>query len=142
MKRKLYLGAVLALVAIWAGAVVSEEPKAGKPDAVTAPYVHVVVFTLKKDAPKDAAEQIIADCQGMLTKVPTVRGLKVGRPADKATPEVAKKNYDVGLVVFFDDFDGLKTYLDHEQHQKFLQKHGGQVDLEKLLVFDFINQKK
>jgi hypothetical protein len=102
-------------------------------------FSHVVIFQLKKDAPSNAAEGMITDCRTMLTTIPTVRSLKVGRPSEKST-SIASKDYQVGLLVMFDDYDGLKTYLDHEKHQEFVKKHDKEFD--KVLVYDFANQEK
>jgi hypothetical protein len=110
---------------------------AGKADA---PYVHAVVFYLKKDAPKNADEQIIADCHKLLAKIPSVRRLSAGRPAAEATPNVAVTDYQVGLLVLFDDFAGLKTYLDHPLHTQFLERNGAHI--QRVHVYDFLNQAK
>jgi hypothetical protein len=120
----------------------ADDKKDTKPEKALANYVHVVVFTVKKDAPKDAVSSAIADCHELLANIPSVRGLKVGRPAEKATPNVAKKDYDFALVVQFENADGLMTYLEHPQHKKFLEKHGKHFDLEKLQVFDFSDEKR
>ena len=104
-----------------------------------ASYTHVVLFHLKKDAPKGDEESLIADCQQMLTKIPTVRKLRAGRPAQQAT-ERTNKDYQVGLMVLFDNFEGLQKYLDHDQHKQFVKKH--EKSFEKVQVFDFENQLK
>src|SRR5436190_8844585 len=83
------------MVLVFAAAICAAE----KPAPPHAPYVHVVIFTLKKDAPSDALPNLIADCHEMLAKVPSVRSLRVGRPAEKGTPDLAKKNYDAALLV-------------------------------------------
>lgn len=116
------------------------KPSAAEDKRAAAPYVHTVIFHLKKDAPQDAATSAIADCHALLTKIPTVRELRVGRPAEKSTPDVSVKDYQFGLVVLFDDYDGLDKYLVHPKHVEFVNKHLKNV--EKVLVYDFINQPK
>jgi hypothetical protein len=116
----------------------AEDKKATK----KAPYVHTVIFTVKKDAPQGAEAELIADCHSMLAKIPSVRELRVGRPAEKSTPRIARKDYSVGLMILFDDADGLAAYDSHELHKKFVNKHIGNVEIEKLMVFDFSNQEK
>jgi hypothetical protein len=106
-----------------------------------APYVHVVIFTIKKDAPDDAADKLLADCHELLGKIPTVREIRAGKPADKST-EIAKKEYQVGLMILFDDYDGLKTYLDHKLHLQFLDRNKQYLDEKSLGVYDFINSQK
>jgi hypothetical protein len=108
--------------------------------AADPPYVHAVIFYLKKDAPKSEAQKLIADSHELLAKIPTVKKLWVGRPAEMATPEYAVKDFQVGLLVLFDDFAGLKTYLDHPLHAEFLKRHGE--FWEKVPVYDFVNQMK
>jgi hypothetical protein len=145
MKRKLLSVVVLAVAGLLlagAGVHYAADKKEDAPKKARAPYVHTVVFTLKKEAPKDEAAELIADCHEMLAKIPTVRELRVGRPADKGTPNLAKKDYSVALTILFDDYDGLMTYDKSELHQKFVKKHLPHVELEKLLVYDFEDQPK
>jgi len=100
-----------------------------------APYVHAVLFTLKSDAPVGEADALIKDANDLLGKIPSVKGLWVGKPARQATPDVAVKDYHVGLVIVFDSYKGLKAYLDHPQHKKFVDRHGSYWD--KTPVYDF-----
>jgi hypothetical protein len=112
-------------------------PLAGK----VAPFVHVVVFHLKKDAPSDAAEVLIKDSHALLAKIPSVRKLWVGRPAKQATP-IARKDYDIGLLVLFDNAAGLNEYLEHPLHIQFVNKHSKVWEEKKVDVYDFVNQAK
>src|SRR5262249_30510569 len=112
----------------------------GGTKAKKANYVHTVIFYLKKDAPKGEAGALIKDAHQMLSKIPSVRRLSAGRPAEKATPEVAITDFQVGLLVHFDDYRGLQTSLDHPLHTEYVQKH--KKHLEKILVYDFVNQAK
>jgi stress responsive alpha/beta barrel protein len=127
--------AVLALAG--RATVRADEKPAAK---ATPPYVHAVIFYLKKDAPKDEVESLIRDTHEMLGKIPTVRKLWVGRPAEKNTPKFAVTDYQVGLLVLFDNYEGLQTYLDHDLHQQYLKRHGEH--WERVPVYDFINQQK
>jgi hypothetical protein len=136
MGRKVLAAVVLTGLAIglvWTHAALSGDKKG------MAPYVHTVIFYLKKDPPKDAIDSAIADAHKMLAKIPSVRGLWIGKPAVKATPKFAAKDYDIGLLVLFDNYDGLQEYLDHKLHTQFVEKHGK--NFEKVTVFDFMNQK-
>lgn len=140
MRRKLLFGMVLLLIGVMARVTPAEETKADKKGH--APYVHVVIFRMKKDAPKDAIKKAIADCHELLTKVPAVRSVRAGRPAAKGTPDVPKMHYDFALLVLLDNEDGLKAYLKHPWHLKFVARHGPSFDMEKLQVFDFMNESK
>ncbi len=100
------------------------------------PLVHTVIFYLKKDAPANEADGLIADTQKLLAKIPTVREIRAGKPADKATP-IAAKDYQVGLLVLFDDSDGLHTYADHPLHKEFVANH--EKNFDKVVIYDFLS---
>jgi hypothetical protein len=136
------VSALLAALVLTATIAADEVKPTAKPAKSGGAYVHVVVFTMKKDAPKDAVDSAIADCRKLLEGIPSVRTLRAGRPAEKGTPDLAKKDYDFALVIFVDDFAGLKAYLEHADHLKFVEKHGKNFNMEKLAIFDFADAKK
>jgi hypothetical protein len=135
MMRTLLGGILLGLFGALASPATAEEAK-------KAPYVHVVIFRMKADAPSDAVEKAIGDCHTLLSKIPVVRSVRAGRPSDKGTPDVPKMKYDFGLLVLVDDAEGLDGYLKHPLHLKYVEKHGPYFDMSKLEVFDFQNQAK
>jgi hypothetical protein len=136
MTRKLLAVVVLAVAGVvLAGADKKEDPKKAR-------YVHTVIFTMKKDAPKDAEAALLADCHEMLAKIPSVRELRAGRPAEKATEKLAKHDYSVALTIFFDDYDGLTAYDKSDLHQQFIKKHLPNVEMDKLLVYDYEDKSK
>jgi stress responsive alpha/beta barrel protein len=136
MRYNRVLGLALAgLVLCAAAAQAREEQK-------MAPLVHCVIFRMKKDAPADAVDQVIADCHKMLAKIKSVRSVRAGRPAQTGTDEKLKKPFDVGLLVLCDDVAGLKAYIDDPLHKEFVAKYGKYFDIEQLQVFDFEDAKK
>jgi hypothetical protein len=141
--KHLLAGGVLLGWLLAAGALAEDKPT-GKAKKATGGggYVHVVIFTLKKDAPAEAIDEVIADCHKMLSKISVVRSVKAGRPSKDVAEKVVKTNYDVGLLVLVDDFAGVKAYLKDPLHEAFVKKHGKHFDMKKLQVFDFIDQKK
>jgi hypothetical protein len=140
MRRILLFGMMVLVAGLTVRAASTDEAKSDKKGH--APYVHVVVFRMKEDAPKDAVEKAIADCRELLAKVPSVRSVRAGRPAAEGTPDVPKMQYDFALLVLFEDAAGLKAYIDHPLHVKFVQKHGSNFNMEKLQIFDFMDQSK
>lgn len=142
MRRTLLFGMMALAVGAAACAVVADEAKSDKKGQ--APFAHVVIFRMKKDAPKDAVEKAIADCRELLAKIPSVRSVRAGRPAARGTEEkgIPKMEYDFALLVLVEDADGLQSYLDHPLHKSFVQKHGSNFDREKLQIFDFLDQSK
>ena len=140
MRRSLLFAMVLMLTGMTACATLAEEPKAGAKGHAS--YAHVVIFRMKKDAPKDVVSKAIADCHELLAKIPSVRSVRAGRPAAKGTPDVPKMQYDFALLVLVDNAEGLQAYLTHPLHLKYVEKYGPSFDMEKLQVFDFLNQMK
>jgi hypothetical protein len=147
MSRKSVPVAALVIAAFAAGssftgtagtAIGPENPVAEK----GAPFVHCVIFHIKKDAPAGEAEALIADAHEMLSAIPSVRSLRAGKPAAKEKPDNARRDYQVGLLVLFNDLEGLSAYQIHPMHLKFVEKHGKYIEMEKLGVYDFVDQKK
>ena len=85
--------------------------------------VHVVILKLKSDSSDGEVQSVIDDTYGQLAKIKAVRGVWAGKPSSKGTPDVAKDDYTVALVMVFDDSSGLKKYLDDPVHTKFADKH-------------------
>ncbi len=140
MRRILLFGMIVLAAGLTVRTAATDEARSDKKGQ--APYAHVVVFRMKEDAPKDAVEKAIADCRELLAKVPSVRSVRAGRPAAEGTPDVPKMQYDFALLVLFEDAAGLKAYIDHPLHVKFVQKHGPNFNMEKLQIFDFMDQSK
>ncbi len=136
MRYNRVFGAALAGLVLCAAVAQARE------EAKSAPLVHCVIFRLKKDAPADAVDQVIADCHKMLAKIRSVRSVRAGKPAQTGTDEKLKKPFDVGLLVLCDDVAGLKAYIDDPLHKEFVAKYGKYFDIEHLQVFDFEDAKK
>ena len=116
----------------------SSQEKKKKVDKGPAPYVHAVIFYLKKDAPPKADERMIEDAHKLLAKIPSVRSVRAGHPAGKHT-KIAVTDYEVGLLVIFDNYEGLSTYLEHDLHNEYLKRH--EKHIAKVLVYDFVDGK-
>ncbi len=138
--------AAMVLVGLWCvwqltSPLEAEQDKKEKKAAkARAPYVHAVAIYLKKDAPQETAAGMIADAHALLAKIPAVKGVWAGRPADKHTPKYAVTDYQVGLLVLCENYEGLTAYLEHELHLEYVKRYDKH--LEKVLVWDFLNQAK
>lgn len=140
MRMQKSVGIVVVLGSLGVGLIALRPGHTAEQKGDGAPYVHTVIFYLKKDAPQNEPSALISDAHDLLAKIPSVRAIKAGRPAEKATRDVAIKDYQVGLAVHFGDYAGLEAYFAHAKHDEYLQRHGKYVD--KILVYDFENQKK
>ena len=142
--RKLAAGVVLFAggLVLWFGIVGSArtDDKAKKAPK-TAQFIHSVVLYLTKDAPTGQADAMIADAYELLADIPSVRGIRAGKPVVKPTPDIAKTDFQVGLTVTFDNLEGLDIYIKHPLHLKYVEKHGKYLDREKLAVYDYEDKK-
>jgi hypothetical protein len=76
---------------------------------------HIVSWKLAADDPETRLEhigQIVSRLQSLVGVVPSIRALSVG-PTVVAGPN----HWDVGLIVDFDDEDGLQDYQDNPDHR-------------------------
>ena len=80
---------------------------------------HICMFTLKEDKAANAAE--FCRRAETLKAIPTVRSFAVVCN-DPRTPA---SNYDVSLIIDFDDVEGLTTYQVSPEHVAFGQFVGG-----------------
>ena len=78
-----------------------------------------------------------ADCHKLLEKIPSVKQLWVGRPAKEATPDLASKDYDVALTIAFENYDGLKSYIDHDLHKQFIARN--KEHWQRVQIYDFVH---
>jgi hypothetical protein len=136
MKRSRQSWLALTVLCALAGPAAAE----GKKDAGT-PFVHTVIFYVKADTPSTVVDDIVNDCHEMLAKIPTVRLLRAGKPAEAAGPPT-KKDYAVGLMILFDDAAGFKAYADSQPHRKFVAKYLKYFDPSKMAIYDFVDAKK
>jgi hypothetical protein len=104
------------------------------------PLVHAVYFYLKEDAPSDATDKLIDDAHEFLKKIATVRSFWVGRPLPKSKSQAVISDYQVGLLITFDDRAGFETYADHPLHLKFVERH--KKNFKSVSVYDFIHQEQ
>ncbi len=108
---------------------VHESPATASPQ-----FVHCVFFTLKPELTDDQVEEFIRDCYA-LKAIPSVRKLDAGRRDERMKRDVNVTDYQIGLVVYFDDLAGHDVYSDHPIHAKLIEKHKDQ--WASVRVFDF-----
>jgi hypothetical protein len=86
--------------------------------------IHVVYFWLTDDAPAGEATKLAESCRTLLGKIPTVRQLWAGGPADTPKREKIDASYAVGLIVVLDDAGrSHDVYQEHPLHKEFIERH-------------------
>ena len=98
---------------------------------------HVVCWKLYEEAlgkgKQRNAEMIRERLQALSEAIPTMHSVEIGVNSSRASQD----NYDVTLLCEFDDFETLKAYQEHPEHQAFVEfvtpltEHVVNVDFEK-----------
>jgi hypothetical protein len=105
---------------------------------IEAPFVHVALYTVKADAPTGTAEEFAAEAEKVFAQIDSVRSFRIGKPAAKATPRefmVDPKNaYHLGIVLTFDNFDGMAKYGNDRRHNELKKKYAKH--FEKIVAYD------
>ncbi len=79
--------------------------------------VHIVMIKFKENSPKEDIQNIKADIDALLGKVPALLSMETGLNfADEA------RAMDLVLTATFEDRDGLKEYATHPEHLKVIDK--------------------
>jgi hypothetical protein len=79
---------------------------------------HVVFVDLADPADADA---LLADARATLAPIPSVTAYSAGKHLDTGRPTVLG-DYDVGMVLGFDDTRGLNAYVAHPDHIAFVER--------------------
>ena len=119
--------------ALAAGTAVSAMPT--KAIATKYPIVHHVFFWLKNPASIDDRNKLVEGVK-TLSKIETVRELRVGIVAGTEKREVVDKSWGVSELIFFSDLAGQAVYQDHPVHQAFIKNYGHL--WEKVIVYDAV----
>lgn len=98
-------------------------------------FVHTVFFWMKPGVSDADRRQLVSDCLELLGKVPTVKQIWAGRPAQ--TPrEVVDNSYDVGLTVILADKASHDVYQEHPLHLDFIKRN--KQNWARVQVYDYI----
>ncbi len=78
---------------------------------------HIVLMTLRADAPPDAAHNIVDALRTLPGIVPSIRDYQAGVDLG-STPG----NATVAATATFDDYAGYLLYRDHPEHRKIIER--------------------
>jgi hypothetical protein len=98
-------------------------------------FVHSVFFTCKPGTTPADIDGQIADAQSLLGKIPSVRLIRSGRRETSMQRDVNVTDYDIGLVVLFDDKAGHDLYAEHALHLQYVGKY--KEHWQQVRVFDY-----
>jgi hypothetical protein len=117
-----------AATLLFAGALGCASPK----------YVHAVYFTCHDGTSDAEIDALIADGHKLLGDIPTVQRVETGRRDPCADRDVNVTDYDVGLIVYFDNREGHDVYQDHPKHLEYVRKH--KPNWTQVRVCDFVTE--
>jgi hypothetical protein len=86
------------------------------------PIIHHVFFWLKNPASKEDRDQLITGVK-TLSKIETVRELRVGIVANTEKRDVVDDTWAVSELMFFSDLAGQATYQTHPVHLEFVKNY-------------------
>lgn len=128
--RRKFLGTAAALAA---GTAATAMPLNAQPPKY--PVVHHVFFWLKNPDSKEDRAKLIAGVKS-LSKIPTVKELRVGVVASTEKRDVVDNSWAVSELMFFADLAGQEAYQVHPIHQEFIKNCSPLWD--KVIVYDAV----
>ena len=79
---------------------------------------HIVLLTLRPDAPPEAAGTIVEALRGLTSVVPSIRDYQIG--VDRG---MASGNATVAATATFDDEADFLQYRDHPEHRAVIERY-------------------
>jgi hypothetical protein len=97
---------------------------------------HVVLFRLRSDLSRADREGLVRALEVALRNIPSIRDFRIGkRVTFGAGYEQGAPSLDLCALIEFDDFPGLKAYLDHFAHEDIGGRFTASID--QALVYDY-----
>jgi hypothetical protein len=107
-----------------------------KTNANKFPVVHHVFFWLKNPGSIEDRDKLVEGVK-TLSKIETVRELRVGIVASTEKRDVVDNSWAVSELMFFSDLAGQATYQSHPIHLEFIKNNSHL--WEKVIVYDAID---
>ena len=125
---------IATTVTLTAGTAVSAMPL--KASGNKWPVVHHVFFWLKNPGSKEDRDKLVAGVK-TLSKIETVRELRVGVVAATEKRDVVDQSWAVSELMFFSDLAGQAVYQTHPLHLEFIKNCSHL--WEKVIVYDAVD---
>ena len=129
--RRKFIGTTAALVAATAAAAFPLKPMENK-----YPIVHHVFFWLKNAGSIEDRDKLVAGVKS-LSKIETIRELRVGIVASTEKRDVVDNSWAVSELMFFSDLAGQATYQNHPVHLEFIKNYSHL--WERVIVYDAVD---
>jgi hypothetical protein len=119
MKSRNFIKSTAAVAAV--GVIIpscSESAETNKKEVIA----HYVLFWLKEDL-SDQEKKDFAQFFEDLRKVPTIKSLHYGSPANTTQRDVVDNSFSYNLLVYFDNMEDLNVYETHPIHLEAIEKY-------------------
>jgi hypothetical protein len=134
---KWYLGGVAAMVAL-ALMAASAWTRHGQAAQAKEPLiVHSVYFALKDNSPRER-EKLVNACKKYLTRHPGEVYFAAGVLADEFNRPINDRDFDVALLIVFENKKAHDQYQEAARHQQFIEEN--KANWKKVRVFDAVVQ--
>jgi Stress responsive A/B Barrel Domain len=80
---------------------------------------HIVLFKPRADMPAADRDRVLQALTTAAVDIPAIRSLRVGRRVVHGLPgyeQQMAQDFEYALILEFDDVEGLKSYLAHQNH--------------------------
>lgn len=96
---------------------------------------HIALFRLRSNLTQADREGLVRAFERALRDIPVIRGFRIGRRLTfGARYEQAVSDLRLAMIIDFDDFAGLRTYLDHPAHEDLGTRFNASI--EQAVVYD------
>ncbi len=112
LRRTILLAPIVLTTTLLGGCAIDPTPRP------VAAISHVVFVDLADPADADA---LLAEARAVLSAIPSVTAFSAGTHLDTGRPTVLG-DYDVGMILGFDDTAGLNAYVLHPDHVAFVER--------------------
>jgi hypothetical protein len=120
MKRRNFLKKATAAAVI--GVIIPSSDASAPKDPNDKVIAHYVLFWLKENLSEQEKTAFTGFFEE-LKKVPTIKSLHYGVPANTTKRDVVDNSFSYNLLVYFDNMDDLNVYETHPIHLEAIEKY-------------------
>lgn len=116
--NQLKIAALLSCALLLGGCRSDQQPRPAPRAGQVALISHMVFIELHDP---DDYQQILADADQMLNTIPSVYRFAAGNHLDTGRQSISS-DYDLAIYLGFQSEQDLSTYVDHDQHIRFVER--------------------
>jgi len=122
MERRTFIGSTIVAMAASTSLVKAKEKENNKTVLKSGLILHSVYFWLRKDL-TEAEKKDFLNYFEVLKKIPEVKSINYGVPAQTEKREVVDHSYSYNLLLTFENLADISVYGNHPEHIKGAQQY-------------------